>query len=73
MKVYRADWQGPDGCFMVWAASKREAVHLQREAVTNASANGDHAAAGAVRRVDMPSTRAALISWLNRNCNSDNG
>jgi hypothetical protein len=70
MKVYRADWQGPDGCFMVWAASKREAEHLQREALKN---TGDHAEAGAVRPVHIPDTRPALVAWLNRNYNADNG
>jgi len=71
MKVYRVDFQDAgEGCLVSWHASRREAekyLHAQQRE------RGEAQGPETVRAVEIPTTRADLIGWLNRNLTTDNG
>lgn len=71
MKIYRACFHDADeGTCVSWHASKREAERALRELQA-----GRETPQGVedVARIDLPTDRAGLLSWLNRNLNHDNG
>ena len=72
MRIYKVIWQEPDmGVLQSWHASKREAEkalrHQQQELGDMGGGNGW------IDAVDIPTTRAGLLNWLNTCFTTDNG
>jgi len=71
MKLHRANLSCPDGVRVVWAPSKRQAT---KDAVEFIVAAGDpDITLLSVYPVDVPTSRPALVAWLNRHFATDNG
>lgn len=71
MRVWRCIYcHAQDGTLLSWHASRRAAAadlaRLRRE-------NGPEQGPAEVELVEIPTTRAGLIDWLNRNLQGDNG
>lgn len=61
MKVWRATYQDEDeGCCVLWAANQRELRALVREQTGTSNPELLH-----IERVEIGTTRAALVRWLN--------
>lgn len=71
MKLYRHTMHDADeGTLFSWHASKADAMRAKREFEAR---RGESCDAGQVEAVDVPTDKRGLLSWLNSNCNSDNG
>jgi hypothetical protein len=67
MKLWRAWRHDPhDGTLYVWATSERVVRQLARN-------EWGALAASNVERVEVPTTKAELADWLNKNLATDNG
>jgi hypothetical protein len=86
VKLYRADVHDPDdGTLVVWGSSKvkcakavrklvrdRKESYLASETIDERD-NAKHVLATKLYAVEVPTTREALVKWLNMNFNTDNG
>jgi len=71
VKIYRIDHYSKDeGSVVAWASSKREAEKRLRSFI---EAYGAAQGPSEVTVVNIPTTRQALIDWLNRHLNAENG
>jgi len=69
MKLYRVCWQSMDGSFIGWHTSKAAAKRRVREV----KGNDSDAICFEISVEDVPTKRAELAGWLDRNYNSLNG
>lgn len=68
MKIYRAALSYEDGVCLLWAPSKRAA-----QSGAAAMAIESEMTVMSIKAVDVPTTKADLIAWLNANLGTDNG
>lgn len=82
MRVYRVSWWHPwNGSQLSWAPSKREAQSHLRQAMRSlheeekeAGPDGNYSGEPCgIEQLDIPTDKAGLIDWLNRQFTSDNG
>ena len=67
MRVWRAQGRDPHlGTIQVWATSERNARILFRNDYGGMKPLS-------VEALEIPTTKAGLVEWLNRNFNTDNG
>ncbi len=72
MRVWKAYWDDVSlGSMQSWHPSKNDA----RSAFATKKRDGDHSGAdsGGYELIEIPTDKAGLINWLNRNFNTDNG
>lgn len=76
MRLYRCDFEDADrGRLVSWHANKVEAQRTLRMLQATARENGQLTGIGIelVAPVDIPTDKAGLLGWLNRNFDTDNG
>lgn len=74
MYIYKITWNDPsDGDCIAWAKNKAAATAAIVEVRDTYKGEWLSNADIACQRIDVPTTRAALTDWLNRNFQRDNG
>ena len=75
MKVYRCQFYDKDqGACLSWHASQREAEKSLRAQQKERAELGDESGGPeGVEAVEIPTTRSALLAWLNAHFSRDNG
>lgn len=75
MRVYRCKFHDSDaGSLVSWHANKVEAQRTLRMLQITAHQNGKGGlGVESVEPVDIPTDKAGLLGWLNRNFDTDNG
>jgi hypothetical protein len=72
MKIYRITYQTEDGVFQRWAGSKEQAKHIIKDLSSMLVLHRTEDTPE-VEAVDFPTTRKAIISWLDTRFTSLNG
>ncbi len=72
MKLYRANLSCPDGVRVVWASSRLQTERDARAFVEECG-DADGMTLLSVTPVNVPTSRPALVAWLNRHLSTDNG
>ena len=81
MRVYKVHWEDPTlGMLLMWTATHARAKQLLAEnkaaiakAYPGLGREYEKGYNSGIELVDVPTTRKALIDWLNEHCTEDNG
>jgi hypothetical protein len=74
MKLYRVTCHHPDmGLMVAWAATKAAAIQAAHDLEQECEGTDGEAGSADWERVEVPTTKQALVGWLNTNLCLDNG